>query len=456
MGRSNPEDCALIDDTIFALASAPGRAGIAVVRLSGPQAADALRRLHVTLPKARVATRARLIDPQTGELLDDGLILWFPAPASFTGEDVVELHLHGGRAIVASVLTTLAEMEGLRLAEPGEFTRRAFAHDKLDLTQAEALADAIDAETRVQAKQALRQMGGALKERYDDWRHRLIRALAHLETVIDFPDEDLPPDVAAKVWPEVQALEADIRAHLDDNRRGERVREGLRLAIVGPPNAGKSSLLNWLARRDAAIVSSTPGTTRDVIEVHLDLGGYAVTVIDTAGLRATDDAIEREGVRRAQAQAHDADLRVVLLDGALYPARDDTTVSLIDSEAVVVVNKADLLDHPRELDRDGGTGQPVHFISVTTGFGLDSLVHRLQTLIAQAFDSGAAAPLTRERHRAELQICVDALAVAQTAGPPEFAAEEIRLATRALGRLTGRVEVDEVLDVVFRDFCIGK
>ena len=424
--------------------------------MSGPGASKALQFLGGEIPPARKATRARLIDPETKELLDDGLVLWFPAPASFTGEDVVELHLHGGRAIVTSVLAALGGLQGLRLAEPGEFTRRAFAHDKLDLTQAEALADAIDAETRAQAKQALRQMGGALKERYDAWRLRLVHALAHLEAAIDFPDEDLPPDVAAKVWPEVAALERDITQHLHDGSRGERVREGLRIAIVGPPNAGKSSLLNWLARRDAAIVSATPGTTRDVIEVHLDLGGYAVTVIDTAGLRETADEIEQEGVRRAQAQARDADLKLVLFDGAHYPERDSTTREVIDDGTILAVNKSDLLDAPRELSRDGDTGQPIHFISVSTGFGLDALMHRLRTVIAQGFDTGAAAPLTRARHRNELETCVAALARAETATQAELAAEDIRVAARALGRLTGRVEVDEVLDVVFRDFCIGK
>ena len=426
------------------------------MRLSGPGAGKALQFLGTEIPAPRKATRARLVDPESKDLLDDGLVLWFPQPASFTGEDVVELHLHGGRAIVASVLAALGGMQGLRLAEPGEFTRRAFAHDKLDLTQAEALADAIDAETRVQAKQALRQMGGALKELYDDWRQRLIHTLAHLEAAIDFPDEDLPPDVATKVWPELALLQADISRHLDDRSRGERVREGLRIAILGPPNAGKSSLLNWLARRDAAIVSAIPGTTRDVIEVQLDIGGYAVTAVDTAGLRETSDAIEQEGVRRAEAQARDADLRIVLLDGASYLERDGATLAMINGDTLVAVNKADLLDAPREIGRDGDTGQPLHYISVTTGFGLDTLMHRLQTLIAQRFDSGAAVPLTRARHRRELEACVAALGRAESNVQAELAAEDIRIAARALGRLTGRVEVDEVLDVVFRDFCIGK
>jgi tRNA modification GTPase len=436
------------EDTIFALASAPGRAGIAVVRISGAAAAVALQKLGCTVRSSRKATRVRLTDPASGELLDDGLALWFPAPHSFTGEDVAELHLHGGRAIVASVLDALGQMNGLRLAEPGEFTRRAFAHEKLDLTQAEALADVVDAETRAQAKQALRQMGGALKERYDDWRHRLVQALAHLEAVIDFPDEDLPPEVADKVWAEVGGLAAAIRKHLDDGGRGERVRAGVRIVIVGPPNAGKSSLLNWLARREAAIVSDRPGTTRDVIEVHLDVGGYAVTVVDTAGLRISADEIETEGVRRAQRQAADADIKIVLLDGAHYPARDAEAAALIDENSLVAFNKADVVTSVSDPD--------FAFISVTTGIGMDAFMDKLATMIRARFESGTDAPLTRARHRRGLEDCVAALERAENAELPELAAEDLRVAARALGRLTGRVEVDEILDVVFRDFCIGK
>jgi tRNA modification GTPase len=339
---------------------------------------------------------------------------------------------------------------GLRPAEPGEFTRRAFAHDKLDLTQAEALADVIDAETRAQAKQALRQMGGALKEMYDDWRHRLVQALAHLEAVIDFPDEDLPPDVADRVWAEVRDLERMIRAHLDDGGRGERVRAGMRIVIVGPPNAGKSTLLNWLARREAAIVSDIPGTTRDVIEVHLELAGYAVTVVDTAGLRATSDVIETEGVRRAQQQAAGADIKIILCDGAVWPARDAESAALADENALVVVSKADLLRSKGAAEKD------VMLISVTTGDGLPAFMAALEKMIRARLDAGDAPPLTRARHRRALEECTRALERAHQASLPELAAEDLRLAARALGRLTGRVEVDEILDVVFREFCIGK
>jgi len=426
------------EPTIFALASAAGRAGIAVLRLSGDKTKDAISKLGCALPAPRKAARARFTDPLSGELLDDGLLLWFPAPHSFTGEDVAELHVHGGRAIVESILNALAAIDGLRLAEPGEFTRRAFAHDKMDLTQAEALADLVDAETRAQQKQALRQMGGALKELYDDWRLRLVQALAHLEAVIDFPDE---------VWGEVATLEQSIAAHLNDQGRGERIREGLMVAIIGPPNAGKSSLLNALARRDAAIVSAIPGTTRDVIEVQMDLGGYAVTLADTAGLREAGDAIEDEGIKRAKRRAADADLKIVVFDGAQYPLRDESVAALIDSDTLTVINKSDLVQQKDKGDL---------FISVNTGDGIEAFLVRLQEMVRARAETGAAIPLTRIRHRKALEECVESLLRARGADLPELAAEDLRLAAKSLGRLTGRVDVEEILDVVFRDFCIGK
>jgi tRNA modification GTPase len=421
------------------------------VRISGAGASAALRALGCKIPAARRATRARFHD-SAGALIDDGLLLWFPAPHSFTGEDVAELHIHGGRAVIAHLSETLASLDDVRPAEPGEFTRRAFENGKFDLTQAEALADLIDAETRAQQRQALRQMGGALKELYDDWRHRLVQALAHLEAVIDFPDEDLPPNVSARLWHEVADLRRDITAHLDDQHRGERTREGVQVAIIGPPNAGKSSLLNALVRRDAAIVSEIPGTTRDVIEVHLDLGGYAVTIADTAGLREAGDVIEDEGIRRAHKRAKEADLKIALFDGARYPARDAATEALRDERTLVVVNKADLLGDTKPADAREG----VHFMSVKTGFGVAEFLAALEMRVRDESDAGASVPLTRARHRVALEECRDALDRAKAAPLPELAAEDLRLAARALGRLTGRVDVDEILDVVFRDFCIGK
>jgi tRNA modification GTPase len=446
----------MTEETIFALASAPGRAGIGVIRVSGTGTQSALARLGCAVPPPRKAARARFTDPADGDVLDDGLLLWFPAPHSFTGEDVAEFHVHGGRAVIDSILAALNTIKGLRPAEPGEFTRRAFGNDKMDLTQAEALADLVDAETRAQQKQALRQMGGALKELYDDWRHRLVQALAHLEAVIDFPDEDLPPAIAEKVWGEVGDLEQAIRRHLDDNSRGERVREGLMVAIIGPPNAGKSSLLNILAKRDAAIVSALPGTTRDIIEVHMDLGGYAVTIADTAGLRDAADSIEDEGIRRARLRAADADLKIAVFDGAVYPARDAATQALTDADTLTLINKVDLLKTPMASETVSANHDAAHFISVKTGAGMETFLATLQASIKAKADIGAAMPLTRARHRKALEECRDALQRARGADLPELAAEDLRLAAKALGRLTGRVDVEEILDVVFRDFCIGK
>ncbi|NKB43188.1 MAG: tRNA uridine-5-carboxymethylaminomethyl(34) synthesis GTPase MnmE [Alphaproteobacteria bacterium] len=444
-------------DTIFALATAPGRSGIAIIRISGPKTGKALDRLGVASRKPRVMARACLKDPATSETLDDGLVVWFEGPKSFTGEDLAELHVHGGRAVVEGVLAALNSIGGLRPAEPGEFTRRAFDAGKLDLTQAEALADLIDADTRAQARQALRQMGGALKTRYDDWRDRLIKALAHLEAVIDFPDEDLPVETADALWTSVETLENELGAHMADNGRGERLRNGVHVAIIGPPNAGKSSLLNLLAQRDAAIVSETAGTTRDVIDVHLDLDGYPVLIADTAGLRDTENVVEDEGVRRARDRAENADLVIALFDGAIYPERDEATITLIDEKTLVVINKSDLLDQAREQERDVEDDWRVtHFVSVKDGFGIDLLIATLTQRVAGLCDARAEAPITRARHRHALEECRDAMARARASTLPELAAEDLRLAARALGRLTGHVDVEELLDLVFRDFCIGK
>jgi len=436
--------------TIFALSSAPGRAGVAVIRLSGPAAGSALSALTGRpLPPARQATLAALVDPRSDDLLDRALVLHFPGPASFTGEDVVELHVHGGRAVVDSVFDALAAMPGLRPAEPGEFTRRAFENGKLDLTEAEGIADLVDAETRAQQRQALRQMDGALGRLYDGWRDRLSRALAHIEADLDFPDEDLPEGVAEQVRPELALLIAEIGRHLDDNRRGERLRSGVQIAILGPPNAGKSSLLNALARRDAAIVSERAGTTRDVIEVHLDLGGYPVIVADTAGLRRASDEIEDEGIRRARARAEQADVKILLFDALDWPELDPEVTGLADGDSLTVLNKVDLrpdLDLP-----EGFIG-----VSVRTGEGMGGLLGRLEELVADRLGGSGAPSLTRLRHRQALEECREALLRAEGAPLPELVAEDVRLALRALGRITGKVDVEDLLDIVFRDFCIGK
>ena len=461
--------------TIYALASAGGRTGIAVVRVSGPAAAAALTALagdggQEAQSHPRRATRAQLSDPGTSEPIDAGLVIWFPGPSSFTGEDVAEFHLHGGPAVITGVLEALSGMAGLRMATPGEFTRRAFENGKMDLTAAEGLADLIEAETSAQRRQALRQLEGELGRLYEDWRLRLLSALAHGEAGIDFSDEDLPAGIEAKAREDVARLERALADHLNDGRRGERLRDGFHIAIIGPPNAGKSSLLNQLARRDAAIVSATAGTTRDVIEVHLDLGGYPVTVADTAGLREVDEEddgghgggnneIEAEGIRRARAHAADADLRLAVFDGEAWPEADPATVGLVDDNAIVVINKSDLapVTSPAAVNE-----QPALAISALTGDGIEALLAAITERVAVLMNTAAspAPALTRTRHREALEECRAALgrflAAAPGAATPELAAEDLRLAARALGRITGRVDVDDVLDVIFRDFCIGK
>ena len=455
--------------TIFAPATAAGRAGIAVIRLSGPDTAAALEALAGDLPPPRRASRRRLRAPEgagdgPGEPLDDALVLWFPGPASYTGEDAAELHLHGGRAVVAAVLAALGALPGLRPAEPGEFTRRAFEAGKLDLTAVEGLADLVAAESEAQRRQALRQLDGALAALYDGWRGALLHSLAHLEAAIDFPDEDLPADIAGSVAHNIKYVGDAISLHIDDDHRGERLREGLFVAIVGAPNVGKSSLLNRLARRDAAIVSSLAGTTRDVIEVQLDLGGLPVVLADTAGLRekadlgeragAAHDPVEAEGMRRALARAAAADLKIAVFDAESWPATDARTREMVDGDTLVVVNKTDLCALP-----DAGAslaGRPAWPLSCLDGRGIEAFLGALGEAVAERLEPTGTAALTRERHRAALTECALALARFPAATAVELGAEELRLSTRALGRITGRVDVEELLDVIFAEFCIGK
>lgn len=438
--------------TIYALASAAGRAGVAVWRLSGEGTAAALAALTGKPPaEPRKAVRVRIRD-MAGEVIDDGLALWFPAPHSFTGEDVAELHLHGGRAVAAALVGALGAL-GLRPAEPGEFSRRAFLNGKLDLTRAEAIADLVDAETGEQRRQALRQLDGGLSRLVEDWRSGLVRAMAHLEAAIDFSDEDIPDGLAERSAAEVAALRAAMAVHLDERRAGERLRDGVHIAILGAPNAGKSSLLNRLAGREAAIVSAQAGTTRDVVEVHLDLGGWPVIVADTAGLRDSDCEIEAEGVRRAHARAAAADLRLCVFDGATYPDLDAATLEMIDDATLVVINKRDLMAAPPPAEV---RGRPALCLSAKAGDGVDELVAALGRVVEDRFAVGPAPVLTRERHRKAVAEAVAALTRFDPGLGAEMAAEDLRLAARALGRITGRVDVEEILDVIFSEFCIGK
>jgi tRNA modification GTPase len=406
-----------------------------------------LRALAGKLPPARVARHVRFRDSDCGEDLDDGLALWFPAPHSVTGEDVAELHLHGSRGVLSAVMAVLGRL-GLRLAEPGEFTRRAFLNGKLDLTQAEAVADLAAAETEAQRRQALRQLDGRLGEIYRGWGERLLRLLAHLEAAIDFPDEELPPAIEAEVAEGSRRLAEEIESHLADGHRGERLRDGIAVAIVGLPNAGKSSLLNQLARREAAITSPIAGTTRDVIEVAIDLAGYPVVLADTAGLRASADIIEQEGLRRALKRAEEAELRLFVFD-ACRPEDANGALAWPGPDTLLVANKIDLA-----ADRDALPAGAIP-VSALTGEGLPVLIAALASRIELTNDI-AAPVLTRARHREALETALAALQRSLRAELPELRAEDLRLVWRSLGRITGRVDVEDLLDVIFADFCLGK
>lgn len=515
--------------TIYALSSGRLPAAIAVIRISGPRAGAALKALCGRIPEARKAALARVRDPATGEMIDEALALWFPGPNSETGEDVVELQLHGGRAVVAATFAALGRFEGLRPAEAGEFTRRGFENGKLDLTAVEGLADLVMAETEAQRRQAFRQMKGALGTRAEAWRQKLIQALALVEARIDFSDEgDVPEDLVSPALVMVRELAGEIEAALADGGRGERLREGMVVAIAGPPNAGKSTLLNRIAQREAAIVSPYAGTTRDVIEVHLDLEGWPVTLLDTAGIRETGDPVEMEGVRRARERAAKADLILWVEDARVVGGSVNLDSSLLRPEAIAggvsatsggivstikapetavsdpggppiwrLRNKIDLLDapEPRSVSPDPknefdshlvGRNDSSHIssnptlvvvnqpltpsnesvftksehifsVSATSGAGFDRLMADLISAAESLLSQGESALITRERHRRSLADTLSALKRANDEPlSEEILAEELRAAGHELGRLTGRVDIEEILDVIFRDFCIGK
>lgn len=432
--------------TIFALSSAPGRAGVAVIRVSGPAARQTLEMMTGRLPEPRFAAFRTIKHPKTGDVLDRAVVVWFAAPKTETGEDIVEFQVHGSRAVIAALLSALGEIAGCRLAQPGEFARRAFENGKLDLAEIEGLADLIEAETEAQRRQALAQTAGSLSKLYDGWRTRLIEIAALVEAAIDFSDEG---DVSASAFNEArnraETLQKEIAAHLDDGHRGEILREGFRVALLGPPNAGKSSLLNALARRDAAIVSAEAGTTRDVIEVRLDLAGLAVIVSDTAGIREASSDVEREGIRRSLAAARDADLVLWLAENpeSIPPLNFSRETSL------AIRSKQDLA-----LDS--------HFdglaVSAKTGAGIDQLIAEIARRASEAVGSATEPALTRARHREALENALNDIGVFLNGppGPIELRAEDVRRAAHALGRITGRVDVEDVLDQIFSRFCIGK
>lgn len=429
------------DDTIFALGTGAGRAAIAVIRISGPGAGDAIKALAGKLPAPRQASFAVLRDPQTGEMLDRGIALFFPGPASSTGEDYAELQLHGGRAVIEGALAALHRLPGLRPAEPGEFARRSFANGKLDLSQAEALADLVDAQTEAQRRQALRVAGGALRRKVEGWRASLVESLALVEAELDFSDEaDVGVFSPARLGALLSPLAEDMRAVLQLAPASERMRDGFLVMILGRPNVGKSTLINALTRRDLAIVSPIPGTTRDMIEAHLDIGGLPVTLIDTAGLREAADAIERIGVDRTLARVETADLALWLSDSGEAPPAHDV-------ETIRVATKTDLTPA-----HQGAIG-----ICALSGEGLETLAAAIRARARARLGDGATSLIVRERHRRAMEQAVESIDAILAGGEAlELQAEELRRASAALGRIVGAVDVEEILDAVFSRFCIGK
>jgi tRNA modification GTPase len=447
-----------MSDTVFALATAPGRAAVAVVRLSGPAAGPALAALAGPLPLPRRAA-LRLLRQEDGEIIDRALALWFPGPSSYTGEDCAELHIHGGPVVIDSLTQSLLQA-GLRLAAPGEFTRRAFENGKLDLDQAEAVADLVQAESAAQARQAVGQLQGALGRRYGDWRDKLLRILTHLEAAVDFADEALPADVAARAGDPLLALLAELDLALADQDRGQRIREGYRIAVIGAPNAGKSKLFNSLLGRDAAIVTPIPGATRDVIEAPLVLGGYQAVIADMAGIRPAVDPVEIEGVRRAGAWAESADLRLWVVDGSSAGGEWKLARGLVAPGDVCLINKSDL--PAGEDGRAAGRaaeklGLEVRHVSLAADGAAGALACELEQRVAADLAGSDFPAATRARHAALLSEARRDLARAlEVLSEPELAAEDVRRAASALSRVTGRIGAEDVLDLVFASFCIGK
>ncbi len=445
------------DKTIYALSTVLGKSGVAVIRISGSKAFDVVRlmtSLKTDEIKPRYAYFVKLKDIAGQQILDKCLLLYFKAPNSFTGEDIIELHTHGSRAVISAVLNNLSRIPDFRMAEPGEFSKRAFYNQKMDLTEAEGLADLIDAETEAQQKYALRQMEGNLKNLYEDWREKLVNIMAHLEAYIDFPDEEIPENIVSEMNNTVFKLKNEIKEHLSSDNIGERLREGFRVVIVGRPNAGKSSLLNAIAKRDVVIVSDIAGTTRDAIDVHLDLNGYPVIITDTAGIRETEEAIERQGVEIAYRKIEDADLLL-----CLYDASQDTVQvfekieKTFKNKMIYIANKSDNLTKEQcsEIKKQGIT-----LISVKQQQGIDIVLNKISAVINDKFTSNSNLLITRARYREALNEALQSLDLFNLNKEIELSAEDIRLAAREIGKITGRIEVDEILDKIFGSFCIGK
>ena len=444
--------------TIFALSSGKGRAGVSVIRLSGPETKSAIMMLtkKSSCPHPREAVLRWFYDPETGERIDQGLLIYFEGPNSFTGEDVAEFHIHGGYSVVAGFLEALSKIENLRSAEAGEFTRRAFDNRKLDLTAAEGLADLINAETEAQRRQALRQMDGHLAKIYENWRSDITSAMAYLEADIDFSDEEIPDDVTARIKPIIKKLYGEIETHLAEGHRGERLRHGLQVVILGAPNAGKSSFLNYLSKRDIAIVSDIAGTTRDLLEVHLNVSGFPVNITDTAGIRESRDVIEKEGIRRAEEKAKQSDLKIILIDVSEQNIGSDMGY-LIDDNSMILLNKNDLVDE-KLPSIDGNNAIGIWSVSMKTGEGLGEFMKAFEKEVENRMAFTDAPSLTRTRHRANLTSALEHLDRFLEADhfELELLSEDLRMAVRDIGKITGLVDVEDILGKIFSEFCIGK
>ena len=442
--------------TIFALSSGPGISGIAVIRVSGKNTPDVIKKItNNKLPVPRMATLTKFNKIGSKELIDEGVIIWFPAPNSYTGEDLAEFHVHGSRAVINAMHSSISKIQNCRLAEPGEFTKRAFLNGRVNLLKAESISDLISSETEVQRKQALKIMSGKSSDKFNSWREKLLKILSHIEAKIDFPEEDLPKNIMSEIKKTSSKILSEIKKTLNDEKVGERIREGFKIAIVGPPNSGKSSLLNYLSKRDVAIVSEIAGTTRDVIETHLNLDGYPVIVSDTAGIRNSKNEIEKKGIKIALNRAEDADLILVIVS-AKNVDFSKVLNDLLEKNSILVVNKSDLIKG--KLNVKFKKHKHV-LISIKKDFQLNKLISKIKNKLKNKFTTTEDILITRERHRQNLINCVQHLEKFQKkkfAKDFDKAAEDLRLATRHLGMIVGKVDVEELLGSIFNDFCIGK
>ena len=442
--------------TIYALSTGPGISGIAIVRVSGEDTKKVIKLLtNVELPKPRVATLRKINKINTSELIDEGIILWFPGPESYTGEDMAEFHIHGSKAVIDALHHSISKIENCRLAEAGEFTKLAFQNGKINLLKAESIADLISAETEIQRQQAIKIMNGKSADKFNSLREKLLKILSHVEAKIDFPDEDLPEDILKNIKKISNEVILNIKKILDDQKVGERIREGFKIAIIGPTNAGKSSLLNHLSNRDAAIVSEIAGTTRDVIETHLNIDGYPVVVSDTAGIRDSKNEIEKKGIKLALDKAENADLKLIVIDAKSIDFKG-VLKELMDENAILVVNKSDLLKE--DLNSEIKNYEHV-LISVKNNLNLEDLILKIKNKLKNKFITSEDILITRERHRQHLEQSLNYLKNFEEKNEAEDfdkAAEDLRLATRHLGMIVGKVDVEEILGSIFNDFCIGK